>query len=111
FRDEVSVIFSIHPQAEPPLLHIIQASGVLSLGLCFGKGGEQHGSQNGNDGDDYEKFNEGKSSTKFSRCKSNTLQERHTVYDLVSRGWYNSTSAETLRKTCPKGKNCCVTGY
>jgi hypothetical protein len=111
FRDEIRVIFRIHPQPEPPLLHVIQASGVLSLGFGFGECGEQHGSQNGNDGNDYEKFNQGKSLPKFGRCKSNRLQERHTVYDLVSRGWYNSTSAEMLQNTGQKGKNSCVTGY
>jgi hypothetical protein len=50
------------------LPQIVDARGLFRLLFCFVQGGQQHRRQNGDNGDYYQKFNEGESPGPFARA-------------------------------------------
>jgi hypothetical protein len=55
------IIAGIHYAAQIQLLQIVQTLNSLCRGFCFGQGREEHGRENGNDGNHHQKFNQCKS--------------------------------------------------
>ena len=59
------VIVRIHQTAEGQLLFVIHATDAFGPLLRLGKGGQQHGCQNGDDRDDDQQFDQGKTGRTF----------------------------------------------
>lgn len=61
WRHNVIVIEGVLVPGERHLMKITGAGDAFGLGLGFGQGGQKHSCQDGDDGNDYEKFDQGKS--------------------------------------------------
>ena len=59
------VVHRVKMRGQSPLIEIVQAGGLLSLGLCLGKRREKHRRQDGDDGDDNEELDEGEGLSRF----------------------------------------------
>ena len=55
------VVVDVHPQGQVELAKVIVAGDPLANLLGFGQGRQKHSRQDGNDGDDHQQFNQGKS--------------------------------------------------
>ncbi len=61
----IAIVLLIHAHAEDNLLQIVDAADGASLLTRFRKGRQQHGGQNGDDGDDHQEFDQGKMTVLF----------------------------------------------
>lgn len=62
-RQEVVVVSGIQVRREPPLPEVVQADDSLGFALGFAQSGQQQAGQDGNDGDNHQKLDQGKGDT------------------------------------------------
>lgn len=55
----VAGVCSVHSVGDANLAEVIEAGGLFGFVFCLGEGGQEHGCEDGNDGDDDEQFDEG----------------------------------------------------
>ena len=84
-RNIAGVVILIHGMGETHLLEIACAGDGLSLFTGLGKGGQQHGGQNRNDGDDDQQFNEreGDHSFDFVHCCFPLVDDSLKIINLI----------------------------
>ena len=61
--DPVVIVARIHQVCQQQLLLIVDALGATGFFLCFGQSRQEHGGQDGNDGNDDQQLNESESSS------------------------------------------------
>ena len=95
-RKVTVVIRGIHIISQAQLTQIVDTVGPIRLFLCRRQRGQQHGGQNGDDGDDHQQFNESKAPV----CRSMEFNSFHLgfkfVFPLAFNGSPETTAGELV---------------
>src|SRR5204862_3556697 len=90
------VIVPIHLHSEGPVAHVGSASRGVRAGFGFGESGQKHRGKNGNDGDDNEQLDQGKSAARIRRNAGRVVHATKRVWHadetLMGAGRYASSS-------------------